>query len=611
MPPRYPARRPSDPSDPLIGAWLTFPLLLAALALGCGLLADRASRRAIPGSLIVPVGLAVIVVAGDLLTRWADAASLTPWALVALAVAGFVLGLRDRLRAPEWSPVAVALSVFAVYAAPIVLSGEATFAGYVTLDDTATWLAITDQLMDRGHDLSQLPPSSHEATLAFTLAKGYPVGSFLPLGTGASITGIDPAWAFQPYLAFLGACLGLALWSLLRPLVPSSGLRGLCAFIAAQPALLFGYALWGGVKELIAAALIATLAALVRSGRAEDIRERPVIPLAIVAAALLSALSAGGLVWVVPILAAPIAVRLAGHGGELRPGWPVVIAVGALSASCVLALALGIRPAPKGAFGLVDGEVLGNLIGPLSPLQIAGVWPSGDFRIDPDQKLLAYLLVAAVAGLFGLGAWRAIRSRAVSLLAYGVGTVVVALSVVAIASPWLGAKALAIASPAALTLAVGGAASLRGRRTEMVVALGVLAAGALWSNLLAFGEVRLAPRERLGELERLGAELAGEGPTLMTEYEPYGVRHFLRDAAPEGVSELRRREIPLRDGTLAPKGDSVDTNEIRLDALLTYRTLVLRRSPLASRLPASYRLVSRGRYYDVWQRPGTILVRRP
>ena len=63
---------------------------------------------------------------------------------------------------------------------------------------------------------------------------------------------------------------------------------------------------------------------------------------------------------------------------------------------------------------------------------------------------------------------------------------------------------------------------------------------------LAYRDVNLAPRDQLAELETIGHRIAGQGPTLMTEYQPYGVRHFLRDADPEAASELRRRQVPLR-----------------------------------------------------------------
>ena len=88
----------------------------------------------------------------------------------------------------------------------------------------------------------------------------------------------------------------------------------------------------------------------------------------------------------------------------------------------------------------------------------------------------------------------------------------------------------------------------------------------------------------------------------MTEYEPYGVRHFLRDGEPEGVSELRRRTIPLLDGSLVAKGESADTDRIDPAALAFYRTLVLRSCPAQSRPPAAYELIWAGDYYEAWQR---------
>jgi hypothetical protein len=89
----------------------------------------------------------------------------------------------------------------------------------------------------------------------------------------------------------------------------------------------------------------------------------------------------------------------------------------------------------------------------------------------------------------------------------------------------------------------------------------------------------------------------------MTEYNPYGARHFLRKLDGEGVSELRNRTIPLRGGGEVEKGYSADTDELEPSGLFKFRTLVLRRSPVSSRPPVSYRLAWRGKYYEVWQRP--------
>ena len=54
----------------------------------------------------------------------------------------------------------------------------------------------------------------------------------------------------------------------------------------------------------------------------------------------------------------------------------------------------------------------------------------------------------------------------------------------------------------------------------------------------------------------------------MTEYQPYGVRHFLRELDPEGASELRRRLVRLRDGATLGKGAYANIDAFRLDAIL-------------------------------------------
>src|SRR5581483_1889721 len=102
-------------------------------------------------------------------------------------------------------------------------------------------------------------------------------------------------------------------------------------------------------------------------------------------------------------------------------------------------------------------------------------------------------------------------------------------------SPWVGAKALAVASPAFLAAAAAGVAWVRstGRATEALVAAAAIAGGVLWTNLLAYHDANLAPRGQLHELEQIGERFAGDGPALMTDYQVYGARHFLRRRAGE------------------------------------------------------------------------------
>jgi len=586
----------------LTAAWVAFPLVLAALCVGSGLLVERLAGRALPDPLIPPLGCAAVIVVSQLSTLSEGTAELSAPLTGGLALAGFGLRIRPATRRFDSWAIRAALGAFAVYAAPIVLSGEATLAGYMSLDDSATWMALTDRVMEHGHSLAGLAPSTYEATLSFTLGKGYPVGALLPLGIGAGLLRQDVAWLIAPYMATLGAMLALTLWELARPLVDSRRIRALLAIGAAQPALLYGYYLWGGVKEMLVAVLVASGCAIAARSVGWGARRAVVVPLLVLALAAMDSLSSVGAVWMLPALGFAAWVSWPAAKRRLRPGTLALALLAATLAVPAFAMAGFISPT-RAAF--TSGTELGNLLGPLSAAQVLGIWPAGDFRLDPDLPYLAAaLMVVAVAGAIG-GAAVAVRRDTPGPLLYLIGTLAVAGVTWAIGSPWLGAKALAIASPAPLLAALGFAGRLAESR-RLLAATAVATAvggGVLWSNALAYRDVSLAPRAQLAELEAIGHRIAGEGPTLMTEYEPYGARHFLREADPEGASELRRRRVPLVSGELLEKGDFADTDRLRLGGLVTYRTLVLRRSPAQSRPPSPYRLTWGGDYYEVWQRP--------
>ena len=572
--------------------------MLGVLCVGCGELLARAAGVTIRSSLVLPCGLAVVVVAASLATALPATAPFSTPLVVGLAVAGLCLLPRCRPGRDTWTAAAVGVATFLLFGAPVLLSGDPTFAGYVKLDDTATFLAFTDHVLEHGRDLSALGPSSYEATLSVNVANGYPLGSILPLGVVARLVGTDPAWVWQPYISFAAAVLAMTFYGLATHLVPSRGLRAVVALVGAQSALLYGYALWGGVKEVLAAAFLALSAATLTYA----VRGRPratLVP-ATVFAAVIGVLSLGGWVW----LLLPAAALVAAPGTRR---WARTAAFCGFTALLTLPAI-----AEAGAFLRGDNvssfrstEELGNLMRPLRLRQVLGVWPTEDFRVDPEHPwLTAGLIVVAITGL-ALGvalAWRR-RSWPVLVLA---STAAVGTTVFVVAgSPWLAGKALAIASPVALFLAACGyAAALAGRRTRVpLVFAGVLVAGVVWSNVLAYQGVWLAPYDQLKELERIGNRFAGQGPALMTEYQPYGVRHFLRRLEAEGASELRRRPVLLANGESLQKGAYADLDEFALTELTgTYRLLVLRRSPVSSRPPAAYELALRGRWYDVWQR---------
>lgn len=586
----------------LLVAWVAFPVIQLLVWLGCGCLAGRVAPGKVPRSLLAPLGFCVVVVAGGFTTAVPGLAPMTTPLVVALACAGFLLAPPWRGGRPSPWLVAALAGVFCVFAAPIVLSGAATFAGYIRLDDTATWLALTDRLMAAGRDIDGLAPSSYEATLFFNLADGYPVGAFIPLGVGGALIPTDTAWLIQPYMALLAVLLAAALWDLSGRALQCQRARALVVFLGAQPALLYGYYLWGGLKELAAAALIALVACLVFRAARPAASFPVLVPTALSVAALVGCLSVAGAVWVGPLLLGALAAAAIGatpRDAAVRAAVLLILVV-ALIAPVIAGGSL----IPPTSSPLDDPDARGNLIEPLSVFQALGIWPAGDFRLDADAMVVTIAL-CVLAGGAALVAWAvAARGRSWDLLGYLIGVPAAAVAIWLLGSPWVDGKALATVSPVMLFGAVLGSVWAWSER-RVAVGLGaaaLLALGVVWSNALAYDEANLAPREQLAELEEVSGMLEHQGPVLMTEYQPYGVRHFLRRSEPEGASELRRRVVPLADGSMLDKGLWADTDDFRSDAFEPYDALVLRRSPEQSRPPGEYELDWAGEFYEVWLR---------
>jgi hypothetical protein len=590
----------------LLASWVAYPVLLTALGLGAGGVVQALAGRPLPLALRLPCGTALLMAVLDLAARTSATAPLAVPAAVAVGVAGLVLA-PPRPRRPLDPAIVVGGGVFAVFAAPIVLSGQATWAGYIKLDDTATWLALVDRALEHGHSLAGLPTSTYADTLANYLATGYPLGSFLPLGLGGKLLGTDIAWLTNPWMAYMAALLGMALHRVARRALPGAPpwQPVLIAVLAAQPALLYAYYLWGGMKELAGAFLVATFAGCAPLVLDGERRLRAALPGVIVLWALIASLSPGGLVWIGP--GAILAVALLARRRLRRPPVPW-LGLGAVLAAGGAYLVLrpgGFVERYKGV--LTGGHELGNLTAPLGLSRLAGVWPAGDFRSNPSALQATHVLIALVALAALAGIVIALRGLRRELILFVLCALAGALIVHGIASPWLGGKALATASPALPLAALVAAATLiaRGHTTAGALLGALVGVAILWSNLYAAHDANLAPRQQYAELADIGTRIAGQGPTLMTEYSPWGARHFLRRADPESASELRTRVIPLLTGQPLPKGAAADLDQFQLPGILTYRTIVLQRSPAASRPPTPYRLVLSDRFWEVWQRPPT------
>jgi len=600
--------------------WLVAPAGLLLAVVGLSLLVERLTGLVLPWTVRPALGMAVAIVLAQFGTATATTAKLTLVAILALAIAGLVVGRRLPQRRPSGTEVSVAVAVFLLFASPFLIVGEATIAGYIKLDDTATWLAITDHVFEFGRGgLGSLPASTHQQVLVDYLGGSYPIGGFVPAALMSKLSGQDVAFTIQPSMAFAVAAMALLLLELARRLVRGAGLAAAIAIFASLASLLIGYYLWGGVKEMVVATLLPLGPLLAGCAAGAGWPRRAWAPLGIGVAAMIVVLGPGGAVWVVPTLlpAAVAVLRRYGVRRALRIAWPVAV--------FSLALVLPVIFTPTGLFDPLNGGVtgeaeLGNLIGPLNFFHVAGIWPSIDFRYDPQLKPAAIALAAlclAIAAATAFVASRLGERDGVPLVGYVAGGALGALAIAHYGSPWVDGKVMAALSPAMLAAALIGIAML-GQRTGFrleALALGAVVAGAVaWSAFLAYQGVWFAPRSHLTELETIGERFAGEGPTLGTEVSIYGPRHFLRKLDAEGASDRRSRAVNLVGGGVPEKGQYVDLDAIAASELDPYALLVVRRSPAESRPPANFALAYQTDHYDVWRRqasPGTLAEHLP
>lgn len=241
---------------------LVYPVVLALLCFGAGLLVDRVSGGVLPAMLLLTTGLAALVAVSQLTTYVAPVAPATPYVLVAVAVAGLMLGWgratalvrswRTRLWQIGLLPVAYLLALV-----PVLLAGRPSFSSYLALADSAVHMVGADFLIRHGQDYAHLDlANSYGATINNYYNASYPSGADTLFGGTSFLTGLPLIWTFQPFTAFALATATGPAWVLVRRV----GLGGAWAAVAALtmtvPALVYAYELIGSIKEIVALPLI-------------------------------------------------------------------------------------------------------------------------------------------------------------------------------------------------------------------------------------------------------------------------------------------------------------------------------------------------------------------
>ncbi|MGI8800997.1 MAG: hypothetical protein ACR2KV_02330 [Solirubrobacteraceae bacterium] len=596
---------------------LVYPVILAVLCLGGGLLVDRLSGGFLPAPLLPITGVALLIAISQLTTYVPAAATATPYVLAGAAAAGFVVGHRRALALVRalptrlW-PVVVPVVAYLGALAPVLLAGRLTFSGYGALPDSALHMIGADYLIRHGQDYAHLDlRNSYGQYIAAYFATSYPSGSHTFFGGSAKLLGLPLIWALQSFCAFILATATGPAWVFARRVGLTGALAALAALTVTVPALVYGFELVASLKELATLPLILALGALVVVHE-RWLRGPPnrAIPFALVTAAGVSALGVAFGPWAVAavLVLAGLVIHDAVVGRP--PTWrlPGLVAVGA-AVGLVAAWPtwLDVYGSLQVAQGIASTTNPGNLTAPLHLEQVFGAWLAGSYRhrvaMGPLRDI-SYVLIAVTVVAALLGIVHVIRVRAYALTAWAGLLIVFWLGLTAYGTTWTDAKLLMLTSPVVMLLAWAGVAGLRASPRRLLAPLLALtiAGGVIASDVTQYHGNDLAPTARYAELAYLDTHYAGQGPALFTDFDEWSL-YQLRDLDVGGPDFI----FPPVGMTavVAAHGDTVDIDRISPTALAAYPLIVTRRDPAASRPPAAYRLAWEGRYYQLWTRsPG-------
>jgi len=434
--------------------------------------------------------------------------------VLALAVAGAAaLALRDDGpdRAPPLRDGLVVLTALVLAALPFLLEGRFGIPGTGLNPDLSQHLFAADRLANAGSER--------------LIEHGYPLGPH-------SVVVALSALGLSLVEGFNGLMIATAIAACLTAM---AALEGLSAPKRVVGALVVGFAylfasshVQGAFKETLQAlfllAFALALRELVRRGAssAGGPRALGALPLAALAIGSAYVYSFPGLVWLAGTVAVWAALELAdaarrGGAGEAqrlaRAAAPsALLGLGVLV--LVLAPEIG-RMANFASFETFDprGAGLGNLFNRLSPLEALGLWPSGDFRVEPGGGAApaAVFLLGGTVGVAALGfgvVWSLRRGERALVAALATAAALWLFTLLG-GTPYQESKALVLVAPLVALVCV---------RALLAGAPGILAAGyclaAAGCAALVLLNGPVGPREYSPALAELRPEL-GPGSVLV------------------------------------------------------------------------------------------------
>lgn len=522
-----------------------------------------------------------------------------------LTVAAATWCLSSPEHTPPLSGLLAAAPVALLVAVPFLAAGRGGILGVALNNDMSIHLLIAEDFL------------SSAAAESYALPPDYPIG---PHALSAALSrGLDT----ELPLAFSGWSLAIPVinaWTALAVARHASWFgKAVLATVVGLPFLVAAYYGEGAFKEVVQTGLVMAVV-LSLSGCGPRLGRGRWVPFALLLGGIVCVYSLAGWPWPLAIaglwLAGLLAIQAARRQlhevpGAVRRELP---ALGIGLAVLVITLLPQVHRmweflALREGTGITRDN-LGNLVGPLPGWEAFGVWNNPDFRLPASPAFTAGMWTAFVLALVLFGAYWAFR-RGRWLLPLSAATAMVIWRVSEHSqSPYVSAKALVIASPLLLLLAVLPLVDREPGRGPPVPLLLVPLLGLVLFLRVGGDDLRalrwspVGPTDHAHQLEAFRPLTTGK-PTLFLGNDEY-MYWSLAGSPVDPAAFVSMPAVQFRPQKGWEYGQPLDFDSIRAGAFNEYRWIVTPNDAASSAPPPQLRLVSSTRDFRLWRRVGQV-----
>jgi hypothetical protein len=522
-----------------------------------------------------------------------------------LTIAAAVWCLRSPQHRPPLSGLLAAAPVAFLVLVPFLAVGRGGILGVTVNNDMAAHLLFAEGIL------------SSVAREASPLPLDYPLGPHTLAATLSEGLGIELDLAFSGWTMAIPV---INAWTVLAVARRASWFgKAVLATVAGMPFLVAAYYGQGAFKEFVLAGLVLAVV-LGLSGCGPRLGRGRWVPFALLLGGIISVYSLAGLPWPLVIAGLWLAGLLAiqAWDGALRevpravrrelPALGIGLAVLVVSLIPQAHRIWQFLTLRHGTGIPVDD--LGNLVAPLPGWEAFGVWNSPDFRLPASPAFTAGMWTAFVLGLVLFGTYWAFRRGRWLLPLAAAGALVIWRVSEHSQSPYVSAKALVIASPLLLVLAVLPLVDRGSDRRPfwpwlLVSLLGLalfLRVGV--DDLRALRWSPVGPTDHARQLETFRPLVRGK-PTLFLGNDEF-INWELSGSPVQWTAVAATPELPLRPRKAWEYGQAIDIDSLSAGTLNDYEWIVGPRDAASSAPPPQLRLVRSTEDYRLWRRIGRI-----